>query len=310
MIHSGKIPMDLETRNKIFSKIPQDISNTFKIDDSNEFLKECYNRNNYYEIILNESKLCFIFFSGNGLYFPNDYSTAAQVLLTEDRYEWENIAKSNLICNQAGKIIFVRDIYKTWYANGINAQVNSIDKLFYLLREKTLGYDIITVGNSAGGYMATLFGTLLSAKFIFNFSGQYVIYPEKLLDYYYLQKYKYGFSRAKYFDSIKYIRENPNIPIFYFYPAHCEEDKEQAALIGDINNIFSFKFNLSEHGRSMHGRDMPMIMVSEFDILKNLYDMFKDKIIEPDLFSFVIYQIYTLRYFNLKNEISQIIKKW
>jgi hypothetical protein len=73
----------------------------------------------------------------------------------------------------AGKLIFVRDIFKSWYVCGISDRYSSIDDMIDFLKEETKGYKVITVGNSAGGYMAVLAGVLLGAERVFNFSGQY-----------------------------------------------------------------------------------------------------------------------------------------
>ena len=222
-------------------------------------------------------------------------------MIKNNRYEWQNIAKSDLIQYQAGKIIFLRDIYKQWYVTGINSNINSITKLIHFLYNRTRGYEIITVGNSAGGYMATLCGTLLSAKLIFNFSGQYVLNIGKLNDeYYYLKKYEKNPFYAQYFDIRPFIMSNPNSPIMYFFPSKSNQDQEQYNLIKGLENIFSFSFNQNTHGSSMYGRDMPCVIGTELNILKMLYDIFADKIINPDLFSLNLYWLHTLEYFKFK----------
>lgn len=50
-------------------KNAQDI---FHINENNDLLNEYFEKENYKEIIVNaEKNLCYIFFSGNGLYYPN-----------------------------------------------------------------------------------------------------------------------------------------------------------------------------------------------------------------------------------------------
>ena len=264
-------------------------------------MRECFNGENYYEENIGNGRKCFIFFSGNGIYFPNDYETAENVLVKNNRYEWQNIAKSDLIRHQAGKIIFLRDVFKQWYVKGINSRIDSIVKLAYFLRDKTQGYDIITVGNSAGGYMAVLMGASLSAKLVLNFSGQYVINVDKLGEgYYYLKKYADEKLYSQFFDVRPFIKNNPAVPIMYFYPAKSQQDQDQHELIKDIKNIFSFAFDNDSHGASMHGRDMPCVIASEPDILYNLCTIFSGKIIDQNLFSLNLYWMHTLEYFKLK----------
>ena len=71
------------------------------------------------------------------------------------------------------------------------------------MQQLTAGFDLVTVGNSAGGYMASLMGYLLNADRIFCFSGQFIL-DEKangpIMDYY-RNKDQYN----KYFDVKKYI---------------------------------------------------------------------------------------------------------
>ena len=112
---------------------------------------------------------CIIFFSGNGLYFPNDVETFNEKIIEKDRYEWENVANFSKIVKSYKKIIFLRDIYKQWYLRGINAQVNTIDKVVDLLHELTETFEVVTCGNSAGGYMALYMGAQLKASKIFSF---------------------------------------------------------------------------------------------------------------------------------------------
>lgn len=134
-------------------------SQQFTLDEHNSLLMEQYQKDNFRVLDLDaKKKTCFIFFSSNGLYFPNDVETFQQTVVEKDRYEWENIAQSSLIRRFAGRLIFVRDLFKAWYVTGINARVNSIDKLIAMLKDLTEGYEVITCGGSAGGYMSTLGG--------------------------------------------------------------------------------------------------------------------------------------------------------
>ena len=108
----------------------------FPLNHTNELLRKCFEGDNFYEENLGHGRKCFVFFSGNGIFFPNDYETAENTLVKNNRYEWQNIAQNDLIRLQAGKIIFLRDVYKQWYITGINSRIDSIAKLFYFLQKK------------------------------------------------------------------------------------------------------------------------------------------------------------------------------
>ena len=74
---------------------------------------------------------CTIYFSSNGIYFPNEENVFRSVIIHKDRYEWYKTRRKSY------KHIFVRDVYKQWYAEGINDQYNTIEKLGQLLIQET-----------------------------------------------------------------------------------------------------------------------------------------------------------------------------
>lgn len=254
--------------------------NNWKLDDSNELLKYAYLNGNYREEIINyQNDLCYIFFSGNGLYYPDKTKVFEEVILKADCYEWTEIAKSDYIRGIAGKYIFVRDIFKSWYVMGINHTINTISKLVEALKQETIkkGYRVRTVGNSAGGYMAALVGALINAEMVFDFSGQFSLYVDGSVDlYYFLSKYR-GEERSRYYDIVPYIEGN--VPIMYYFPRHCEDDLIQSELIRDVENVYSFAFDEKVHGKTMKGRDIPIVLSLSKEQLEKLYHRNKDKII-------------------------------
>jgi hypothetical protein len=105
--------------------------NQFEIVNINKI----YNKNNY-KIIrksTNHNK-CYIFFSSNGIYYPNTNKIFDYNIIKKNRFEWEEIAKDIKI---ADKLIYVRDIYKSWYHFGINNKISTIDKLVLFLKKET-----------------------------------------------------------------------------------------------------------------------------------------------------------------------------
>lgn len=114
----------------------------------------------------------YIFFSSHGLYFPTTIDEFQKQVVQGDKYEWVNISKNEQLREKASKFIFIRDIYKNWCLHGINSRCNSLHDLATLLTKYTEGKNIITVGSSAGGYMAIALGCMLNAKTIFAFSPQ------------------------------------------------------------------------------------------------------------------------------------------
>lgn len=63
--------------------------------DENEVVKAAYKNKNY-EVVYTGSKTgrAIVFFSGNGLYYPNTEEEFRNKVLDNNRYEWENLSKS------------------------------------------------------------------------------------------------------------------------------------------------------------------------------------------------------------------------
>jgi len=114
-----------------------------------------------------ETDLCVLYFSSNEIYYPNTIQAFDYSIIQRDKYEW----KRNKF-PKAQKHIFIRDIRKQWYLGGINANLDNPVKLLDFLKNETAGYRVITIGSSAGGYGALLFGSLLKCERIYAFNAQ------------------------------------------------------------------------------------------------------------------------------------------
>lgn len=99
------------------------------------------------------NNLCYIYFSSHAVYFPETKGNFKDKIVNKNVFEWYKRRISNV-----RKSIFVRDIRKQFYCEGINNNLNSIDKLLGFLKKETKNFDVITVGSSAGGYLAALVG--------------------------------------------------------------------------------------------------------------------------------------------------------
>lgn len=215
-----------------------------------ELLDRVYETDNYKEVVCGKGKKAYLFFSSNGLFFPDEYTVAEKVLIQQDRYEWENIVSDKTILKDCGKIIFLRDVYKSWYVQGINSKIDSADKLGGFLKKKCDGYKVVTVGSSAGGYAAVLFGLMLKAEMVFCFSGQFDLYNHKnvLTTYPRLQRFKNEEERNKYYNLIPLISSNREVPIFYFCPIKSEDDAKQYELVVNKKMLYIFRMDSEIHG--------------------------------------------------------------
>ena len=229
-------------------KVIEDRMQEFLLDFSNDILNAFYKNPNY-KILHGyaHNRRCYIFCSSNGLYYPNKYSVFEDIIVNNDRYEFQFVAK--MLLPFAEKIILIRDIRKQFYVYGINENLNTIDKVAEFLRSETEGYDVITAGGSAGGYMAIILGYLLQAKSVYTTSAPVNLYTfSDVIDTYSsLIENKADAARNKYYNLIPFLK-NCTIPVFYFYASECEMDIEQAKQINILNTIYIYSIKGSSHG--------------------------------------------------------------
>ena len=132
---------------------------------------------------------------------------------------------------------------------------------------------MVTIGSSAGGYMATLTAVKLNATYCINFSGQYRIAEDLGNPYYKLVD----------------LLEDYQGKIFYFVPALCPNDVEQYQLIEGIKCIKGFYFNDNKHASTMLTGNMPYIIESTEERLERLYDKYCGKRIHK--IEFLLYTV-------------------
>ena len=254
----------------------------FVLDDSNAIIKQCYSLNNYKDIILREGRTCIVFFSGNGIYFPDERDVFEKIIIGKDRYEWENLSDSEEIRAWADRIIFIRDIYKSWYVKGINEKINSVDEIIKWLSRVTQGWDVVTCGNSAGGYMAALVGSKIGAKCAFSFGGQwnisYAWRKSKLIQ----KRYP---ENSKYLDLTSLLKEN-QMPIFWFYSAKNENDLAQYRFLtmNEIPYVYDFAMDSGEHGFVLFNSCYKKLLPLDSKEVIDLYEKYQGKIINLRLF--------------------------
>lgn len=237
----------------------------------NQLVTDIYNQENFQCIDTGiNSDLCYIFFSSNGLYYPNTKEVFEEQIVKKNRYEWKRVVKNSTIPKKAGKIIYVRDIYKQWYSRGINSRLNTVDKTIEMLKELVQGYRVVTVGSSAGGYMAVLAAIKLNAEFCINFSGQYVISDD---------------LGNPYWNLVKMLKEYQG-DIFYFVPLHCEADQKAYQSVANFECIKEFLFNESKHASTMLTGNMSYIIDKDRDELTSLFKEYSGKQINKIIFLF------------------------
>ena len=225
------------------------MSEEFSLDHTNLLLKAAYSDQNYKVMQgLSDNGLCVIFFSGNGLYYPNTDDSFRTTIFKKDRYEWSSAA--SIMRDYVSRIIMVRDVKKSWYVDGINEEINDIDKLIDLLRGLSEGYTVYTYGSSAGGYMAILAGVLLHANRVFQWGAQtdLEIRDDIINQTEFTRTASDCQRKRKYFRLTEYL-DDSNSDIFCFYAGKNAKDMQDMRLIRDFSKVHVFLYDSDQHGQ-------------------------------------------------------------
>lgn len=195
--------------------------------------------------------------------------------MQEDYYEWENVSSNASIREQACRYIFVRDVYKSFCIHGINVNLDSIDKVATELMKLTEGKKVITVGSSAGGYMALVFGLLLNASAVYAFAPQISL---ETYNHFHPVKYIEGYRDDKkiqpYLSIANLIKDNSHSELFIMYPTLCGEDVAQMKIVEAVQNdyVHLLKVKHDKHGTPIYGASVAEILGFSLEQSKELYD--------------------------------------
>ncbi|OHD51127.1 MAG: hypothetical protein A2Y29_11005, partial [Spirochaetes bacterium GWE2_31_10] len=222
------------------------------------------------------------------------------VIVKKNYFDWYKTR-----VKRADKHILIRDIKKTWYINGINSDLHSIQKVFEFLKDETEGFEeIITIGSSAGGFAAALFGAMLNATMAFCISPQFNLNDminsenDKIANPIVVTMIENG-EINDFIDITNIIKKAIQTQFYYFYPLQCELDVTQSKYVKNIENVYSFGFISDKHSATMNHNDIEEIINLKQNSIKKLYSKFKNKEINPDAFSKKIF-IFILMTFDIK----------
>ena len=90
---------------------------------------------------------------------------------------------SSLTGRSGVKRLYVRDLHQSWYHRGMPGHGDELMDVAVALRKvvaQRRAQRLVVVGNSAGGYAALVFGTLLGADVVLAFSPQTILNLESL----------------------------------------------------------------------------------------------------------------------------------
>lgn len=226
-----------------------------------------------------ESDIHLVCFSDNGVFYPWTEEQFKKIIIEKDRYQWVNITKEDKIRKKYKSIIYIRDIFQSWYIRGISNENNSPQKVADTIRKLTGGGKIVTIGSSAGGYYAVLIGVLLNAVRIFSFSGQFIIDNEYESNP--MVKSATDEQRA-YYDLKSYVDKYTG-HIFYFCPYNCVRDRIQLEHIAGTPALYDFKCKSAMHGQTIIPQTMQYFLFIEDEKIVEIYEKYRKKIINEKL---------------------------
>lgn len=263
------------------------------LDLNNELINSVYQRkagDKGSNIMIRENKstnnLCYIYFSSNDLYRKDNSEDFKQKIILNNRFEWTNIS-----ANIKPKLeIFVRDVWLSWYCRGISSELNNYDKMIDYLREISMGYNLVTVGVSSGGFMAALAAVKLKAEMCFDFSGQFslknhffhVINNPFLKSYY---RRQISNEKEVYTELYHLIRNSNDTVIYYFFSAYCEQDVEQSAFAEHCECVRIIRFNSHKHGVTVFSVNLPKLLSCTSTEIEKIWINNRDKNINQVVFS-------------------------
>lgn len=239
-----------------------------------------------------KDKYCVVYFSSHNIYYPNNENEFQKQILDKNRYEWYGAR-----IKKGFKHIFIRDNKKQWYLEGINNDINSIEKLEVFLKSETKGYKTIMIGSSAGGYAAVLFGSLLKSEYIISFNGQFQFYDllktssEDIDPVIFRNRDNKIINK---FYSLKPYINNPE-KVFYFWSKKSEWDT--------INRNHVVSLGLSEVAFNTKNHGIPFLKTALNEVINMPYQKLlklKNKTYNPVFFS--------MKYGGVKNTLALVFK--
>ena len=281
----------------------ENLNSPFVFQTDSELVQKSLNNSNYLieysetESIY-EDKYCIVYFSSHNIYYPNTENEFKKQVLNKNRFEWYGAR-----IKKGYKHIFIRDNKKQWYLEGINNNINSIEKLEAFLIKETKGYKTIMLGSSAGGYAAVLFGSLLKSEYVISFNGQFQFYDlletssEKVDPVIFRNRHNKNINK---FYSLKSVVNHP-LKVFYFWSKKSNWDRINRDHVASLG-VSEIGFNTNNHGVPFLKTALDTVINMNFEELSSL----RSKSYNPVLFS--------MQYGGVKNTLvfiyKFVLRKW
>lgn len=210
------------------------------------------------------SGICAIYCSSHSLWWPETESAFIEQIELKNSFEWYRRR-----VNRAEKHIFLRDIRKQFYVEGISSNISSIDEIITMIKKETDGYETIVIGSSAGAYLATILGGVLNSSLVINFSGQFSLNE----DYAYgSKKLLIKHENQTYYSKWYSICDGNYLPrnMVYVFPYESQEDIIQFNLIKKTS-LFCIGVKSKIHGVPIYRNCINDFINLDYETIKQKY---------------------------------------
>jgi len=152
--------------------------------------------------------------------------------------------------------LFIRDLNRKWYLNGIDTTLDSVAEITNFINQKKKSYkNIVTLGTSMGGFAAILFGTLVKADVILAFSPQ--TFVDRFFRYWYSDfRWEKDIKPArsnclkseKFFNMYRLIKKsNLKNTVNIYYSNNEKLDSIHANFLKKLNTVNLHSYNFGDH---------------------------------------------------------------
>ena len=225
-----------------------------------------------------------------------------------ERYEWKFISENKKIKNNSLKIIFLRDIYKAFYIDGINREINTIEKIKDFLIRETSGMDVYICGSSAGAYMALLIGNMLpNTKRVLSLGG-----IVDLTDWNDFSEYfKNNLHRSSFKNISDYLYGNYWLINFYGLRNNYDiRNSELISLNANGERLINVGLDTDGHAPRPTGYDLIKLLVcSDAHLLKIKQKIIGKINISQSYFSYVNIGFIKTIFYKIKSKLVKIIRR-
>jgi hypothetical protein len=169
----------------------------------------------------------------------------------------------NILSGMNVNVIYIRDLKHHWYLNGLPDIGNDVNEVraFFVEKIKANSFKrVITIGASAGGFAALLYGTLIQADVVMTFSPQTFVNRFRRLIYWdtrwkdrISEIYGGDKSNRNYLD-LRPLVKNYSGSVQLFFDANHRLDSIHAKRL-DFKNVTYFPSSEGGHTLAKHLKD-------------------------------------------------------